>query len=259
MKKRIFAAVLAAAMVMSLTACGKDAKVTSSVEEVVEEAVASVEEVAEEVVEEAVEEVAAEETTEETEEEVDITGTIDGNVYTNEFFGFKVEAAEGYTFTDENLTGNLEELANEKIAETDTALGKLASQKVKAGGQVVDFYLTDSTFLNTLNLTMSYLGSSSITQESMESIMGIMLPSLKETYEQMGFSDLTCEMSTTTVMGKETPCIVLQGKGESEGISFDMYINQAFMVKDGYMACFTAGTALEDHRDDLLAMISSLE
>ncbi|MBP5599871.1 MAG: hypothetical protein J6X48_06330 [Lachnospiraceae bacterium] len=256
MKKKIFAAILAAAMVMSLTACGKDTKVTSSVEEVVEEAVASVEEAAEEVVEEAVEEVAAEETAE---EDVDITGTIDGNVYTNEFFGFKVEAAEGYTFADDNLKDTIGDVAQEKIEGTDTALGKLASQKVKEGGQVVDFYLADSTFLNTLNLTMSYLGSSSINQESMESIMSIMLPSLKETYEQMGFSDLTCEMSTTTVMGKDTPCIVLQGKGESEGITFDMYINQAFMVKDGYMACFTAGTALEDHRDDLLAMISSLE
>ena len=256
MKKKIFAAILAAAMVMSLTACGKDTKVTSSVEEVVEEAVASVEEATEEVVEEAVEEVAAEETTE---EDVDITGTIDGNVYTNEFFGFKVEAAEGYTFADDNLKDTIGDVAQEKIEGTDTALGKLASQKVKEGGQVVDFYLADSSFLNTLNLTMSYLGSSSITQESMESIMSIMLPSLKETYEQMGFSDLTCEMSTTTVMGKETPCIVLQGKGESEGITFDMYINQAFMVKDGYMACFTAGTALEDHRDDLLAMITSLE
>nr|MCR4932850.1 hypothetical protein [Lachnospiraceae bacterium] len=258
MKKRIFAAVLAAAMVMSLTACGKDAKVTSSVEEVVEEAVASVEEAAEEVVEEAVEE-ATEEVAEETEEDVDITGTIDGNVYTNEFFGFKVEAAEGYTFADDNLKETIGDVAQEKIEGTDTALGKLASQKVKAGGQVVDFYLADSTFLNTMNLTMSYLGSSSITQESMESVMSIMLPSLKETYEQMGFSDLTCEMSTTTVMGKETPCIVLQGKGESEGITFDMYVNQAFMVKDGYMACFTAGAALEDHTGDLLAMISSLE
>jgi len=263
MKKRFFAAVLAATMLMSLTACGKDVKAISSVEEAVEETVASVEEVAEEaVVEAATEEAtetATEEASEETEEDVIISGTVDGNIYTNEFFGFKVEAKDGYTFADDSLKETIGDVATEKLDGVDTKLGKLASESVKNGEQIVDFYLTDSAFANTMNMTMSYLGSSSYSQESMESIMTIMLPSIKESYEQMGLSDIECEMSKTTISGKEFPCIVLTGKGETEGITFDMYITQVFMVKDGYMACFTVGTILEDSRDELLGMISTLE
>lgn len=258
MKKRTIATLLSLVMAFSLTACAGGSDNNTDAQDVVVEEEETEEADAEEA---EAEDVDAEEADAEDAEAADaasIFGTVDGEFYTNEFFGIKVRAIEGYAFADDETIEQLGYMTADMIAEGDSLYTEAVSNALESGETVIDFYLTDEDFMNTLNLTLSSTDSR-LTQDDAADMIDATIPFLAQTYESMGASDVNCERSTIIFLGEDVPCIRTSGVFEVEGNTIDLDVVQVIMIKDGYTATITATTYMDDETGSLLDTVSVIE
>lgn len=264
MKKRTIATLLSLVMAFSLTACagGSDNNNTDTQDVVVEEDAEVEEEDAEAEDAEAedadAEDADAEDTDAEDADAAAIFGTVDGDVYTNEFFGIEVNAIEGYAFADDETIEQLGYMTSEMIAEGDSLYTDAISNALESGETVIDFYLTDEDFMNSLNLTLSSTDSR-LTQDDAADMIDATIPFLAQTYESMGASDVNCERSTVVFLGEDVPCIRTSGVFDVQGTTIDLDVVQVILVKDGYTATITATTYMDDETGSLLDTVTVLE
>ena len=249
MKKRLITALLSVAMVFCLCACTSQKEFASNVSD---------------------EEVKEEETEPEEEEEekpgndagtvssANITGTVDGDVYTNEYFGVRVEAPEGYTFLSEQMLQTLGYVSSQMLKEGDTAYGDAVSEAVDSGQTVIDFELTDSAFSNNINMTLGSVNKR-FTQDDLEVMIDGAIPYLVQTYESIGATDLNVERSTITFLGEEMPCINVSFIYNTQGQQFDMDMVQIILINDGYSATITAQADSEETLELLLGSFSRID
>lgn len=272
MKKRTIATLLSLVMAFSLTACAGGSDNNTDAQDVVVEEEETEEADAEEVeaedvdaedadVEEAdadAEDTDAEDADAEAADAADIFGTVDGEFYTNEYFGIKVRAIEGYAFADDETIEQLGYMTADMIAEGDSLYTESISNALESGETVIDFYLTDEDFMNSLNLTLSSTDSR-LTQDDAADMIDATIPFLAQTYESMGASDVNCERSTVVFLGEDVPCIRTSGVFEVEGNTIDLDVVQVVMIKDGYTATITATTYMDDETGSLLDTVSVIE
>ena len=114
-------------------------------------------------------------------------------------------------------------------------------------------YVSDSLGLNSLCLTVSYIGLAGALVSDAD-IIDATLEQVSTILTSNGFENVTVERGTTTFLGEEVACMIAHAT--IQGI--DMYEKQVEIIKDGYMASFTATTFMEDGTDAFLGMISSL-
>ncbi len=265
MKKRTIATLLSLVMAFSLTACAGGSDNNTDAQDVVVEEEETEEADAEEAEAEDVdaedadaEEADAEDEDAEAADAASIFGTVDGEFYTNEFFGIKVRAIEGYAFADDETIEQLGYMTADMIAEGDSLYTEAVSNALESGETVIDFYLTDEDFMNSLNLTLSSTDSR-LTQDDAADMIDATIPFLAQTYESMGASDVNCERSTIIFLGEDVPCIRTSGVFEVEGNTIDLDVVQVIMIKDGYTATITATTYMDDETGSLLDTVSVIE
>ena len=249
MKKRLIAALLSIAMVFCLSACTSQKEFASNVSD------SEAEE------EEAEPEEDEDEKTGNAEgagESVSINGTVDGDVYTNEYFGLRVEAPEGYSFLSAQMLQTLGYMSSQMLKDGDTAYGDAVSEAVDKGQTVIDFEFADSAFSNTANLTLGQVDSR-FTQDDIEVMIDASIPYLVQTYESIGASDLSVERSVTTFLGEEMPCINVSFNYAAQGQSIDLDMVQIILIKDGYSATITAQAGDGETMELLLGAFSRLD
>ena len=250
MKKRLTAALLSIMMVFCLGACTSQKEFASGVSD------------------EEVEEKEAE-TEKETEDEktgneegsgisVVINGTVDGDVYTNEYFGVKIEAPDGYTFLSEQMLQTLGYMSSQMLKDGDTAYGDAVSEAVEKGQTVIDFEIADAAFSNTVNLTLGHVNGR-FTQDDVEVMIDGSIPYLVQTYESIGASNLSVERSVITFLGEEMPCINVSFNYAAQGQTIELDMVQIILIKDGYSATITAQAEDEETLDLLLGSFSRLD
>ncbi len=265
MKKRTIATLLSLVMAFSLTACAGGSDNNTDTQDVVVEEEETEEADAEDVDAEDADAEDADADAEDTDAEdadaeaaADIFGTVDGEFYTNEYFGIKVRAIEGYAFADDETIEQLGYMTADMIAEGDSLYTEAVSNALESGETVIDFYLTDEDFMNSLNLTLSSTDSR-LTQDDAADMIDATIPFLAQTYESMGASDVNCERSTIIFLGEDVPCIRTSGVFEVEGNTIDLDVVQVIMIKDGYTATITATTYMDDETGSLLDTVSVIE
>jgi len=256
--KKLYSVVLVAAMVLSLTACGEKKTISDATGSVVSASTetsveASVEASVETSVEESTEastEVAAEE------ESFDI-GTVESDVYENEFFNIKVTAADGFAFADSATIAAIGQATADAFADSESDMAKLTADAINSGATITDFYLADEDFITTMNLTIS--SGKGLTPSNLDALLDATIPALEETFTSQGLLNVKSVRSTTTFCGEEVSCINTTCElPVSETESVEMFIKQVEIIKDGYVACITCNTYIEDGTDDLLSMVTAL-
>jgi len=177
-------------------------------------------------------------------------GKVVDGVYVDEYFNVKITPAEGMTFaTDEQIealsmsTARLIGDNNEKIA---TAIND--------GSVVTTMYLSDLSGLKTVNVNISGAGidSPAITPEL---IIDAAIPDIQSMLTNSGFTNVTCERSTTEFLGETVAC--LNVKGEFSGLT--LYEKQVELIKGGYISSITVVSYNEDATADLLALVSNID
>ena len=252
--KKMIATVLTTVMVFGVTACGNTAEDTREVtDETVIEEVEESEDAEAEVTEDDAEDADAE-TDEETdaEEQDGVLGAVDGDVYTNAFFGIELSAVDGYSFLDDKQIAQLGYMSAEVLGNTDI------TEAIESGETITDCLLADSTFDNSLNITISSVDSG-VSQDDAEAVIDATIPYLVESFEGMGFENLACERGTTTFLGEEYPCINISFVLTQDGVSYDMSMVEVILLNDGYSATITAQAGSEDEIATLLGAFESLD
>lgn len=260
--KKMIATVLTTMMVFGVTACGNTAEDTREVtDETVIEEVEESEDAEAEVTEDDTEDADAEtdaESDEETDAEADaeeqdgVLGAVDGDVYTNAFFGIELSAVDGYSFLDDKQIAQLGYMSADVLGNTDI------TEAIESGETITDCLLADSTFDNSLNITISSVDSG-VSQDDAEAVIDATIPYLVESFEGMGFENLACERGTTTFLGEEYPCINISFVLTQDGVSYDMSMVEVILLKDGYSATITAQAGSDEEIDTLLGAFESLD
>jgi hypothetical protein len=247
MKKRLLVALLSTVMVFCLGACTSQKELVSNVPD-------------EEVKEEETEPVEEEKTgTEEgSGNYADITGVVDGDVYTNEYFGVRIEAPEGYSFLSDQMLQTLGYMSSQMLKDGDTAYGNAVSEAVDKGQTVIDFELTDPQFSNNVNMTLGSVNRL-FSQDDIEVMIDSSIPYLVQTYESIGATDIKVERSVTTFLGEEMACINVSFLYTAQGKQFDMDMVQIILIRDGYSATITAQADDDETMELLLGAFTRLD
>lgn len=260
MKRKLFSVVLAAAMVLSLTACEKKtiSDATGSVSSASAEA--SVETSVETSTEASVEasvETSTEASVEESGEEEFSVGDVESDVYENEFFNIKVTAAEGFSFADSETIAAIGQYTADAFADSDSDVAKQTADAIASGATITDFYLADEDMITTMNLTIS--SGKGLKPSMVDALIDQTIPVLEQTFSAQGFLNVKSVRSTTTFCGEEVSCINTTAElPVSETETVPMFVKQVEIIKDGYVACLTCNTYVEDGTDELLKMVTKL-
>ena len=232
--KKIFALLLALAMLLSLSACGGSAAKEPQQPEATEPAA----------------EPASEPAENGAEEDEPILGVYDeaAYVYTNEFAGLACQLDESWTVLDQAQIAEVMGLASELVTDED------AKNVLENSGAVHPFYAFTDEGLVTLNMGIENLGL----------LYGVLLDEktyaekgaeqLAPALESMGMSDVSTEITTISFAGGEHTAIRVYGL--FQGVDF--YETLVCVKVKSYIATITAGSYLEDVTGDVLAMFYSL-
>ncbi len=252
--KKMIATVLTMMMVFSVTACGNNAEDTRDVtdETVIEEVNESEDADAEVTEDDAEAEDADAEVETDAEEQDGVLGVVDGDVYTNAFFGIKLNAVDGYSFLGDDVIAQLGYMSADVLGNNEI------TEAMESGEAVTDCVLADETFDNSVNVTLSSVDAE-VTQDDAEAVIDATLPVLVETYEGMGFENLVCERGTTTFLGEEFPCINLSFVLTQDDVTYDMTMVEVILIKEGYTATITAQAGSDEEIAALLGAFEALD
>ena len=170
-------------------------------------------------------------------------GSIDGTVYTNDFFGFTFTAKDSWTYSDEEQLRSLNQSVSD-ILDNDTITDAL-----KSGSTFIDMQASDADNpMHNINLTISYDPNSS----NMSDINDATLAYMKKSYEDAGFENVSLEKTTASLSGDEV--FALLTKMTVQGI--DLVEKQVFLTQDGYLGTITVSGSSEEECDELLGWLS---
>lgn len=257
--KKIFSVVLTAAMLLSLAACGEEKSISDATGSLTSTSAEASVETGTEASTEASVEASVETGTEVLAEEGETfdVGTVESDVYENEFFDIKVTAAEGFAFADSATIAAIGQATAEAFADSDSDVAKLTADAISSGATITDFYLADEDFLSTMNLAIS--SGKGLNPSDIDMLLDAMIPLLEETFTSQGYVNVKSVRTTTTFCGEEVSCIYTTCEVPiSETETVETFVKQVELIKDGYAACITANTYFEDSTDDLFAMVSKL-
>ena len=264
MKKKIIAALMAMTMTLSMVACGNATAATpateeTSVEATVEAATEAVEAEAanaEESLEAAAEEVKEEgEALEEDLEEnaIPALGKVEGNVYTNEYFGLKVSLPENeYMFADDAMMEEVYGYATDILKETDN---KAVAKQLESGDAQCVAIGFDSTGLNNINITVqqNVLLANAIFDE--KAVLNLSVSAAKEALEAQGIEITSTEISEMEIAGENHA--VLKMDGEYQGVEYHgLMVN---LQKGNYMLAMAATSFTGDNTAEMFDFITALD
>lgn len=170
-------------------------------------------------------------------------GTIDGTVYTNDFFGFTFSVKDDWTFTDEKGLRELNQSVSD-LLDNDSITNAL-----KEGQTFIDMQASsgDDSF-SSINLTVSYAPGSS----GIGDITDATTEYMKSMYENAGFENIEISKETAAVSGGTLDTLVT--KMTVEGI--DVVEKQFFFTNGDYLGTLTVSGMSEEECDELLSWIT---
>ena len=186
-------------------------------------------------------------------------GSVEGNIYTNDFFDIKVEASEGFSYADDETMQAIGLATADAYAEIDDDLLKSVADDLKSGKTITDFYLSDEGYADSLNLTITY-GGHDLRESMLESIIDETLPKLQESFDAQGLRGAKCERSVIEFGGRKIPCIRTNASVTLQSGDYaEIYQTQIQIVRGEYLACLTATSYTDDITEELLDMATVIK
>lgn len=182
-------------------------------------------------------------------EEVDLFGTIEDNVYTNEYFGFSCTLDEDWAFfTDEELL-LIMGITADVLSETDLAEYMDDAMEDTGLTSVMGAYSEDGAY--NINVTLQDVSA------VLPGILGKLLTEetvvdlafgeeAMEVWESMELQDLSIEKNTYELAGEEHAGVAISFVDTSLGIEVPIYEQMVFVLVDGYYLQITMTSYLDD-------------
>lgn len=239
--RRIVSLILAAMMLLSMTACGsKPADVRGEVETVAATEAQIQGEVETTPATEAPETEPAEEATEpeqaEEAEEVDVQlGTTASNTYTNKFLKLRCTLGSDWEFYTDEQIRELNQL-------TQDSLSDQYAEMVKNADTLQDMYAINNETGETVNITISKMNLFAGAVLTTEDYADMAIPQLGPALESAGMTDVQVSKDTISFTGEETTALRITCKVEG----FDLFETMAVLKRGAYIICITSASYVED-------------
>ena len=181
-----------------------------------------------------------------------LVGYVNGDVYTNEYFGIQFDLPEGFQYYSD------EELAAESGVDVSLYEDRDDAQ-AESAGMWYDMYIEDGTGTN-INASVAQMTAVDklyLSANSLEDYLLDMIPSMEEALQEQGFSlaDYGIIEDYSFPTDDEYACLYM----EESYRGVNMYQKQIYILKDDYAYIITASGLSEDDLDEILEHYTSLE
>ena len=181
------------------------------------------------------------------------TGKIDGNTYSNDFFGIGCELDDNWTVLSE------EEIAERSGLVLDTmeegGMDDSMRTAMENGSVVFDFFAQKNDNTAAINITVGNIGVLYGTAMTEEGYIDATTEQMMKSIETIGYENVTTEKTTVTLAGTEHAALKLSG--EYSGIS--IYQTMVVLRKGIYVGCVAFSCGGEDFSDDLVTLFYALD
>ena len=245
MKNKIIGLMIATAMMVTVAGCGKQ---ITPAENVTEEAAveATVEETAEAVEEQAAEEASVEAETEDAEDVEFSTGTVDGNVYENEYFGIKLTVPTDYSFLDDETLAQVSGMAADVMKDN-----KAAAAALENGTAAIVAYAIKNGAADNINVTIQSNASLANAIFDEKAIMEASMDQLKTVLESQGAEISAVEVVEKEVAGENHWVIELTGNVSG----MELHERIVNFQKGDYMMAIAASSFNNEDAETLMSGI----
>ncbi len=180
------------------------------------------------------------------EEALEALGSVDGNVYTNDYFGLRFEAVDNWSIGTKEEIANLSGLAADAVEDEELA------EQLRTSGAIYDFYAQDNSNSDNINIVLQDIGlyGNMLSVLGPEELIEQIIPQVEKAYASAGYEVHTCEVSDATFKGETVKCIATHFT--AQGI--EMYQRQVYSFSNNYIAVITATSAREDGPQAALEM-----
>lgn len=167
-------------------------------------------------------------------------GTVENNVYENDFIGIGCALDENWNFY------SYEEIMEINNYVVDRA-GEDFEESMRKANIVYDMAATSSNQLENININLQKTSTDEINDSHIEDILEASIPSVKNTSANMGYTNQYCQIETINIGDKELPCLYLCD--EKEGLKKHQKI--FLIICDGYLSAITITTVQENTIDSV--------
>ena len=169
-------------------------------------------------------------------------GTVEGNVYTNEFIGIGCTLGSEWTFASE-----------EQIKEQNSVAADLAGEEYREMMEnstvVYDMFATHSNQINTIVVNLEKVDKVQLAVVDLGEYLENSVAPIKQSLGNMGFTNITHNIGSVKLGEKEVTCLnIISEIGE-----FSMYQTVVAIKCNGYLACVTFSGDGEGAIQDALA------
>ncbi len=168
-------------------------------------------------------------------------GATTGLTYESKFIGIGCKLDSDWSF-----------YSDEKIKELNSVTTEVAGEEyaelMKKATVVYDMFAAQSDQLANVNVVLEKVDKDTLKALDVAENFNKTIPTLKETFENMGYSGLTYEVGTVKIDGKEFTC--LNTNAEVYGTKM---VQKAIGIKcNGYLATVTVTAFGENDADDII-------
>ena len=168
-------------------------------------------------------------------------GSNDGAKYESKFLGLGCTLPEGWTFYDDakirELNKSTMDLAGDEYAEL-----------MKDAQVVYDMFASDAQGVNNVNVALEKVDRLQLAALDIKKNYDNLVPTLKQSFENMGYTDIQYEIAEVTVDGKKYPALNFTAKiGDAV-----MYQTSISKKCNGYLASIAITTYNENTVSDIL-------
>lgn len=283
MRRRLMSVVLAMTLALSLYSCGAEEKqpVTSTVEETTERAVEEVETASleEESIAEAEQEIIAaeaEDAAADRKEQIAVTdeerplviGKVEGNTYTNGFFGIGCSLDENWTMISREVLEEASGLAESVINEAGESVSENAPEVHASAEMMASSGLMDSIMVTIVagdgnDEENSGLFESGMDYTQANEELNAYFGEMAEAFQAMGLDDFRSEVGECEIAGYNATFMKFSGSysmaEEGFSMNFEFYEKVVMIQKDSYIFGVVALSAMEDMCDEYLSNFYSID
>jgi hypothetical protein len=126
--------------------------------------------------------------------------------------------------------------------------GEEYEKMMKEADLIYDMYAISGNQLDNININLEKINNSVLNNVVISSMLEETVPALKETYGNMGYTNIQTELSKVSIEGKEFTCLYVTG--EINGLK--MYQKLLPIKCNGYMANITITTYNQNTVDSLI-------
>ena len=181
------------------------------------------------------------------------TGKIDGNTYSNDFFGIGCELDDNWTVLSEEEIAERSGLTFDMLEEG--GMDDSARTAMENGNFVFDFFAQKLDNTAAINITVGNMGILYGTAMTEEGYIDASTDQMITSVEALGYENITTEKTTVTLAGTDHAALNLT----SEYLGISIYQTLVVLRKGVYIGCVAFSCGGEDVTKDLAALFYALD